>query len=532
MRFDIDYEALERLPPDQRRTALARLRDLGMIQRSNPLWGFDPLNPGGKGVPHLKQHRWMKAHTVDGRGVKRRVMWGGNRSGKTTGGVVADIIDLCDASAIPPHLLPYKRWHHPMKMFFVANKARNVDTIAIPKFQEWFPKDQLVGGRWNTAYNKELMRLTLKNGSWLQFMTQAMDVDAFQGADLHRVHFDEEPLFDHGRAIWAQCLSRTIDHNGDILITMTPEEGMTWMYDEIYEPWEALNGGADEGFVDLGDAGMMFGSVVDMDDNPTLDEEGKAAALAGFTAEEREAKKSGRFVSFSGKIYDRFDKSKHVVPDHIALQHAQAAGLRVTGLDPGFRHQAGLIWVAQDKDGVWVYAEEALKETVISGVAATFHRRNGAIGFEPLYVPADPAILKRDAQTGKSDQQAYAEAGLRTVIATNDVRPGINRIKLLLEADRLFVAASCEELIKQFGRYRWKKAKQSENAAPEAPVKRDDHLLDALRYAIMAMPQFEAPPARDTRPRDQQIIEEDIKRALSGASSKSVQTDLGPGFFQ
>jgi len=108
---------------------------------------------------------------------------------------------------------------------------------------------------------------------------------------------------------------------------------------------------------------------------------------------------------------------------------------------------------------------------------------------------ADPAIVRMDGQTGITDQVAYMNAGIATRTGINDVRPGINAIRSLCDSNRVHVMASCEVLIDQLLRARWKKTGRSEDAAPERPVKRDDHVTDALRYAIMSMPIPEAAPA-------------------------------------
>lgn len=520
MRFELDLAALDALPSDQRRKALAVLRKQSEAHKRNPLWRFDPLDPNGTGIPHVKQHEWMSAH-----GAAKRLFLGGNRSGKTTAGVVADIIDACDVEAVPPHLQRYKRWHDPIQMFLVAVDNRAIQTIHLPKFREWCPRDQLVGGTVDRALDKELMRLNFKNGSWIQFMTQRMEVDAFAGASLHRVHFDEEPLYDHGRDIYNECLARLIDHGGDMLITMTPLLGMTWLYDELYLPWERVVGpmtdsGWAERQLDERHRERIFIAKVDMDDNPTLNAEGKAIALAAMSTEEqRSARKAGRFVSFSGKVYDRFDQSVHVIPDAEARKALEPENLQrlAVGVDPGFRHMAGIVYVARTAEQLVVVAELPLKETIIAEVCKRIHLLNDELRVRPHLYPADPAILKRDSQTGKSDQVAFIEAGIPAFPGQNDVRPGINAIRGLLEvnpdtgAPGLVIAASCVELIEEFNRYRWVQPKRTEHAPREQPVKRDDHLLDALRYAIMALPRPEPRPTIDDRPRLARLIDEELE---------------------
>ncbi len=532
-RFELDTAALDRLPPDQRRQALLLLKAQHEAHKNNPLWRFDPLDAGGSGVAHTKQHEWMLAHhTADGAPTKHRIFLGGNRSGKSTAGIVADIIDCCDLEAVPPHLRKYKRWHIPIKMFLVVVDNRIAETVAIPKLKEWCPKDQLVGGSFARAYNKELNRLHFKNGSWIQVMTQRMETDAFSGADLHRVHFDEEPLYEHGRAVYGECFARLTDHNGDMLITMTPLLGMTWLYDELYLPWQRQVGEEVEDGMAVLDTGPCYISLVDMDDNPTLDAVGRKSTEASFrTDEERQARKKGRFVSFAGRVYQEYEPSKHVLPDADVLEHfhGELRQMLVVGLDPGFRHMAGVVWIALDHDGVWVGAELGLKETIIKDVAQAIHFKNHELGVVPDLYPTDPAVLKRDPQTGKSDQLAYLEAGIPAVPATNDVRPGINVIRDLLKRDRLHIASSCTVLREQMVRYRWMTPKRAENDPAEKPVKKDDHILDALRYGIMALPLPRPVEEVDSRPMVERMI--DLEQKQLRRRGRGTPSSLGPGFF-
>jgi phage terminase large subunit-like protein len=514
IRHKLNLDVLEGMAPQDRRKALRLLREHYEGHKSNQLWRFDPLAPMGSDIPHLKQHAWMAAHVAD-----IRVFLGGNRAGKTTAGVVADIIDCCDPEAIPPHLLPYKRWQTPIQMYLVAVDARTMETVQLPKFREWTPSSQLVGNGFDKAYDKTLQRLNFKNGSWVQFMTQRMEVDAFAGASLHRVHFDEEPAHEHGKSLYTEAVTRLIDHGGDMLMTLTPLLGMSWFFDDVFLPWEReLGPHAEQGFghqeVEGGFVKTTYLTKVDMDDNPTLDPRGKAMALAEYhTEEERSARKSGKFVSFSGLVYDGFNRDRHVIPDSVAREALLPENLQrlAVGIDPGFRHKAGVVWVARTEKQLVVVSELGLKETVISQVAKRIHMQNSDLECAPAMYPGDPACLKRDPQTGKSDQLAFVEAGIPIFPGINDVRPGINVIRGLLERGELVIAASCTELIEEFTRYRWVQPKRSEHAPRDQPVKRDDHLLDALRYATMSLPRPDIPKAVDMRPAVERLMDEEMR---------------------
>lgn len=538
-RFDYDAAAFDALGPDQRRAAIRAMSQMaGDVQR-NPLWTFDPLDPRGMGVPHLPQHRFLaNHHTPEGRPVKFRLLPGGNRGGKTTTGSVSVIVDVCDRAVIPPHLQRYKRWDAPIDAWIIAPSARLVEKIHLPIWRKWCPKDQLVGGSVDKAFSKEYQTLHFKNGSTVSFLTQGMDVEVFQGVPLHIVYFDEEPLYDHGLEIFTESMQRLVDFNGDLRMTFTPLNGMTWVYDKLWLPWaqqQPEKEAATHGFasVEWGSFSFpIYTHLVAQDDNPVIDDEGKAAAMAmARNDEERRARSTGRFVSFAGKIYDGFNPQKHIVPDDAAEERLRSDRKLMTigALDPGFRHMAGVLWLTLDDDGVWVWPELPLEQTIIPQVVAEIQLAEATFKIPRFPFLADPAIAKIDAQTGLTDQQAYARAGLATRAANNDVRAGINAIRSLIAGDRLHVAAGCESLIDQINRYRWRKQGRSEDAAPERPVKRDDHLLDAMRYGIMALPIPEAKPPVDTRSTRQRAVDADMRRAIQRA--KSPAGPVGPGQF-
>ena len=539
-KFEFDPAVLDTLSPDQRRQAIRALGDMAGGVKRNPLYAFDPMDPKGDGVPHLPQHFWLlRWQTPDGRVVKFRLMPGGNRGGKTTSGDVSVIIDSCERSAIPPHLQKYKRWDCRTDFFIVAVSGRAVEKIHLPIFRRWCPKDQLVGGSVDKAFSKEYQTLHFVDGSTVQFMTQGMDVEVFQGVPLHGVLFDEEPLYDHGLEIFTECMQRLVDYNGDVRMTFTPLNGMTWVYDKLWLPWaqqQPDREAATSGFSKIewnGFEFVTFCQLVAQNDNPVIDDEGKAAAMAmARSDEEREARSTGRFVSFAGKIFADFARSRHVVPDDEVLErmHGRDKLMTIGALDPGFRHMAGVLWLTLDEDGVWVFPELPLEQTIIPQVVQEIILCEGLHGLSRVPFVADPAIAKIDAQTGLTDQQAYAVAGLSTRAANNDVRASINAIRSLLAGNRLHIAAGCDVLIDQIGRYRWKKTGRSENAAPEAPVKRDDHLIDPLRYGVMTLPIPESAAPVDRRSTRQRALDADMQRNLARAKEQTGGP-VGPGQF-
>lgn len=454
----------EKLNPEQKREAEGILEALDDLRTQDPLQFFNP---------HAKQHDLlMSAEPV-------KAFLGGNRSGKTTIGIVDDLIQAIDPAAVPVHLKQYKRWAPPFYCRIATpDFTSTMEGVIYQKLREWAPRAQLVGDSWSKAYDKQNRVLRFKNGSWFQFMTYEQDLDKFGGAALHRIHYDEEPP----ESIRKECLMRLIDYAGEELFTMTPLMGMTWMYGDIWEPWE--KGELEDGFV----------VTVDMDDNPYLDEVTKRRVLRGLSEEERKARKEGRFVHFGGLIYPSFSRDDHCVPDTRPPEGDEESPWGdcdvYVGIDPGQRHMAAVVYCAVDHAGkITVFDEIAIKGGIVADVATAIHMKNAQWGITPRLYVIDPAAQNRLHQTGRSDQMEYADKGIVTAPGQNSVTAGINNVRTRLQFGGLEISFRCTTLIDEFRKYRWASPKKAGEEDPkEAPIKKDDHLLDALRYVCMARP--------------------------------------------
>jgi phage terminase large subunit-like protein len=510
----INEGALARLSPEERKVAEEGLLALAEARKRNPLLGYEP---------HAKQSEFHRSRP-DGSWPRSRLYIGGNRAGKTTGTHVDTIVQCVDPDVVPEHLRAFKKWDPPFYCRIVGpDLTRWLEGIALQKFREWCPKDQLVGGGFSRGFEKQQVMLRFKNGSWVQFMSNDQDLDKFAGAALHRVVYDESPRQDIRR----ECLMRLIDYGGEEIYGLTPMDGMSnWIYDEFFEPWERDR---------LDPSARVV--LVDMDDNPHLSSEDKEWALSGLSSEEREARKTGRFVSFAGLIYPQFSTTDHVIPQIDRVP----PGVEVfRGIDPGYRHMCAVLYAYLDADDdLVVFDEIALQGRTVAQVCAEIKLRDlrwgaetdrGVVPLTPRWTVIDPASRNKNSQTGRSDQQEFHDNGVVTIPGQNAVTAGINRVKERLDAGKLKVCANCEELRGEFKRYRWTKATaRSEDAARERPVKADDHAVDVLRYICMQRPLA---PDRD-RPRPNETQKDRLLRAAMQRLSRprGVAHPAGSGIF-
>lgn len=403
-----------------------------------------------------------------------------------------------------------------------------LETTLIEKLKDLLPQDQLVGGSWKSAYERDLRVLHFKNGSKFFFMTYQTDVSAMGGASIHRVHFDEEPPIQ----VFNECRLRVMAKGGDLLFTMTPVEGLTWTYKAL---WQSRG---DETSKHVWNSPDLDVVMVDMDDNPTLTERAKEIALAGMSAEERAARKEGKFVALHGLIYGEFDKERHIIEtppvperERIAVRTkangpAEHTPNVIVGIDPGVRHPAAVVWAFADyrleegPNGEWrrvedvleVFHELRVENWTVRQVCEEIHRVNALYGVAPYMYVIDPAAQNRMHNTGRSLQQEYVDNGIVAVPGQNKVAAGINRVRERFQKGTLHVWDSCPDLIEELEQYRWKAPPRTGENTKEAPVKLADDLVDALRYLVMSRPYTQDPVIPTDETPLQRLMREDQQR--------------------
>ena len=247
-----------------------------------------------------------------------------------------------------------------------------------------------------------------------------------------------------------------------------------------------------------------------VEDNPHLNAE-YASDLDALPEAMRKAFRDGNWDSFTGQVFTSWNRALHVVKAFpIPLSWR-----RFSGIDYGWRDPWAVVWGALDSDRrLWVYREISQSEVTERDQAARIQAIEHAAG-EDLVHYADPSMWAKKGEA-PSPATAYTAAGVRIVEATNDRIIGWHRLHTYLanapacELHRhqghtvcplLHVLETCPEVIRTVP------------ALPYDPVRvedvdtnADDHIPDALRYLVMALPnpapQQGLPRQPDPRHRD------------------------------
>lgn len=442
-------------------------------------------------IPHAKQERFHKSE------AKGRLYIGGNRSGKTVGGIIEDIWWLQGKH-------PYRETPPPpvRGRLVCVDFPNGFEKIIKPTLTQWIPPSALINGSWVDSYNNRTRTLTLANGSFLEIMSYEQETDNFAGASRHFTHFDEECP----KTIFTECKARLIDTGGSWWMTMTPVEGMTWVYDDIWEPVIITKA---ESKIDI--------ITVDMTENTYLSEVEVEDFLSGLDENDKLARKAGRFVSIGGLVFKGFNPERHLIS---SFKGPLPQGWRLMGsIDHGFNNPTSVHWhiVSPDNQVITIREHYRSEWTVtqhvraIKEIEATLQPRH-----EDILYYCDPAMRQRNPINGNSIINEYRRAGVNLIPSNNDVKIGIARMQDYQMGGRWFITEDNPKLIWEMRRYRWKtresKKLQEKHGNYDEPHKKDDHAMDDCRYFFVSRPEL--PPVAEIK--DLSQIKSQIQAMLNG----------------
>lgn len=420
----------------------------------------------------------------------------GNRFGKTTANVVWAIIQHCPDNVLPDRLRQFKRErpphaaHQAVAGRYIAPSEKALLNIVIPELQRWVPPEILRGKRWDKAYTDKYKVLYFHDGGRLEFYTSEQDPKVMVGTALDYVVFDEPTT----KAVWGENWIRLSTRRGTARFGLTPVNmvggGIGWLYHDIYKP-----GVLNEPFEGTNLVPCVLRA--EMDDNPDLTDEDIAEALAVFSENEREARRTGEFVAFGGLVYPGFKNyTVQLDPANDEDREYVQRLSTVVGIDPSYR-RAAFVWCGFDQAnrGV-VYHVEYVREGNPLAFRRAIERGNQLWGLKqpPLYV-MDPyaggqhSMLMGSAVTIKTEMSRLGIPTMSPKIADSNaiVYGGVANIWRRMEENSFHVAACVDkEFFLEAEEYR---TAERPDGVFEV-VKEFDDGMDAFRYAFTHRPWY------------------------------------------
>lgn len=203
-------------------------------------------------------------------------------------------------------------------------------------------------------------------------------------------------------------------------------------------------------------------------DNPHIPREEVDKAKKELTEDRFAQEYMADFRKTEGLVYKEFRRE-----NHIFREEPTRIVKTIAGVDFGFTNPSAVLTIQKDDDGRYFVIEEYYKRGQTDAQLADYV---AALRVNEVYPDPESA----------SGVQELRNRGVnvRDVIKNKDsVRNGINAVRELFKANRLFIHESCQNLVMELETYAYPDKKPDHNEE-EKPIKENDHALDALRYAL------------------------------------------------
>ena len=244
-------------------------------------------------------------------------------------------------------------------------------------------------------------------------------------------------------------LSTKAVHGGQLLILSTPYGSNHWLKTDVYDAW-------------LEGDNNVFVVNPKSEDNPFYPLNWIVRARKMLPMWKFKMFFEAEFTRPAGLIFEEVTTiPRFQLPSNC---------IYFRGLDFGFNNPNAVVQLALDpnkNDTVYVVGEWRKSQTNIDDLEIILKRGHG-----PIY--ADPA--------GKDALETLKRRGQPMQVAKKDVLAGISMLDAMFRGKKLLVFDDLYQLRDELSSYVWQVDKHEQ--LTDKPTKVNDHLIDALRYAI------------------------------------------------
>lgn len=417
------------------------------------------------------------------------------------GGKSFSIVALC-AAIMWPTLAPsafsapiFQKWPYPKRIRIISTPKEVEEIGAIQTaIQELWPRGRFEAMKKGKAYPSQFKSDT---GFVVDVMTYEQDAAEFAGPNLGLVVFNEPPP----KPIFDESIAR-LRKGGIAIGAMTSLNENPWIVDLFAK---ADGGKVRAVFADVEENCRQHGK------NGTLEHDQVEQILSQYDPDEREARKTGKPLSISGRIFKGFDRSVHVSKEQLVPPSNDVSLYQV--VDPAIGKPLAVIWAWVDLAGVvHVYDEspdyefQGAKDAnlTVSGYCEIFKAKEKGRAIDVRIMDRHFGNVRRTLG-GKTLRQEFADCpadgeGPLFIDSYGDageaeVETGILKVKDFLAYDktkeidglnrpRLIISPNCINTIQAMERW---------GRDPKTRKPKEDYkdFADVVRYLVMANPAVE-----------------------------------------
>jgi PBSX family phage terminase large subunit len=273
-------------------------------------------------------------------------------------------------------------------------------------------------------------------------------------------------------------------------ITLYPESIIDMIDTRLSNPWSKAIATCNPSYpthkikqwIDKAEAGDQnyYSLHYTLDDNPFLEESYKQRIRDSLSGLFFKRNYLGLWCMAEGAIFECFDKKIHVCSKPPAPAEYWICGIDygttnafcglLIGVSTGRQNQQGKrLWV--EREFYWD-CKKTNRQKTPSEFANDVYTFLEPYALKGIYIDPSAVFFKLELE----------RKGMHVIAADNDVYNGIQSMTSEMAKGNLYVCDCCPNLIREIEGYVWdpKKSLQGE----DEPLKKADHAVDALRYAI------------------------------------------------
>lgn len=334
---------------------------------------------------------------------------------------------------------------------------------------------------------------------WFVGAPDVSAVSTIQGSTLALAYVDEATNLPE--PFWRMLESRLRVPGAKLLATCNPEGPAHWLKKD---------------FIDKKELDLVYWNFC-LEDNPILDEAYKQQLKASYTGMWYNRYILGEWALAHGAIYDCYDKDNEYENPY------DNPAYYIVGVDYGTTNAtAAVLCAVSPKRWPQICVEaEYYYDSAKKGRSKTDQELvrdiKDFIGYKNISaIYVDPAAASLKIALRQSD--------LPVLDANNDVLLGIKICSKFIGGKNIRIHKSCTTLREHIQSYAWD-AKAADRGE-DKPVKKNDHILDALRYAVCsAFPQGEF-----SHP-DEHISYDQLRKKVFGDDGFGFMGQSAGGYF-
>jgi len=355
---------------------------------------------------------------------------------------------------------------------------------------------EVIDRRLIKKWNKTENLLTLINGHEIYFWGLD-DIEKLKSLEIGFYWIDEVNEIDELKFNILKGRLRNKKHAKRFGIVTSNSEGKNWTYKQFV---------TGKGLSKASDLEKFFVVKAPSNENTHLPED-YLDVLNSYTGDLYQRYVLASWNVFEGQIFPDFNREIHVLP----WFEIPATWKRIGGIDHGERNPSTFVWAAISPSGdIYIYREYSLAGEGVDKHVRNIKELNESDKLE--YIVIDPSVKSVRGTSGRKVDTEYKEEWEKVFghkmplrYANNDVNAGIARLHKYFRVDplrlhpqtkqkgapRIFYLDTCPIAADETESYKWKKLMPtSENDPEEKPRKKDDHVIDPIRYIVMSRPDI------------------------------------------